>query len=245
MAASNPQQSHDINVDALCLALSKWHITSKPKQAEAQAIEGSKTATQPIPLAERLPPELVLMILAHLSARDIILAAAHLPKFWQNVLQSSTSIRNKLMRRRWPADSAKLGKRKIDVYEQTPGQGYRPSFSCDFQHGSLYVERDSQYEGFIFAPRCSIELKLQIIDAKTKQISFRRRGRTGGVGSIKLFDLNGGLVCEKYLTDDVKDRMWQYVRRAFGYGWPEQGKARRSTMVFIMERVVKSRVATT
>lgn len=67
------------------------------------------------------------------------------------------------------------------------------------------------------------------MDPETKQISFQRSGRLGGFGAIKLFDLNGGLVCKKYLTNDVRDGMWQYVQEICKYDRPEQGKARKST----------------
>jgi hypothetical protein len=87
------------------------------------------------------------------------------------------------------------------------------SFSCDVGHGCLFVEHFSEErEGFMFAPHHAKSLRLQIVDPEAKVISFQMNRRLGGHGKIKLFDLNGGLVCKKYLTDDVKDGMWQYVQ---------------------------------
>jgi hypothetical protein len=161
-----------------------------------------------VSLALSLPFEMVEAILVHLSAPDLLFAAANVPKRWRDVIENSTEVWRILARHQYDEKTnwAKTRRQTLSIFNQE-----RKTIKCFFLKGMLFAHRDSfGNTGFIFAPG-SDNAPLEIPDPRTTSLRYEKKGRIGH-WALHLFDLKGNLVCKQEVKDDSKALLGRYFQ---------------------------------
>ena len=169
----------------------------------------------PSSLPSSLPFEMVEAILVHLSAPDLLFAAANVPEFWRDVIATSKEVWKILARHRYDNDNdaennaAKIHailRDELSIFNQT-----RKTIKCFSLKGILFAHRDSfGNAGLIFAPG-SDNAPLVILDVMTSSLRYQKKGRTG-CWYLELYDVNGNLVCKQEVRDDTKSVLGRYFQ---------------------------------
>jgi hypothetical protein len=147
------------------------------------------------------------MIMSILGPMEVIMAAAYLPQAWREVVEASFLIRKKL--------------RELHYFDDTRSNGHMEPgspfwFSSSLEHGILFVWHFMPgWESLIFAP-FSIKARLRILEPGTKVVEYRKDVRGHDSLYIKLFDLEGNLVCERGINDNNRDALWRYATKVCG-----------------------------
>ena len=172
-------------------------------------------------IASTLPFELVEHILLETGVSDLLMAAAHVPRFWHEVIEQSTGIRSMVTEEfacQIPRAHRPNPNRMMAPVARCLTRDMRWMFRSYLTDGALYVDRrcKGRAEEFLFVSAAE-ERPLCLINPARTIAKYHVSGRFGQ-GFIECFDFDGELVCSKQVSrkdwpQPHMDHLWTYLSR--------------------------------